>query len=809
MEPNQSTDLTDPTESIDALDSVDEEIAAEQAHVDTAYERLEVMKAQAESVRGAYIDVRQGGTHQARLERDIAVEVTMRRLADLDIGQSPLVFGRLDLGQIRADEPADTWRIGRLAVDDSEHTPLVIDWRAPIAEPFYRATAVEPMNVIRRRHFLTKNGREIVGLDDEVFDAQASVEAGHQVAGEGALLAALDRHRTGRMGDIVATIQSEQDEAIRSELQGVILVTGGPGTGKTAVALHRAAYLLYTHRRHLASRGVLLVGPSTVFLRYIEQVLPSLGESDVQLATIATLKPQLGAIRVDESSVAALKSQAVMANVIAKAVYDRERVLSKDVSFMMDGMRIRFSREDSARVVRGAQKQKGTHNERRRYVLKRATDILVGNYKHAAGRTHQRDRIDRERGQAQLGDDAGQFGMPSDATLDSLVGRAIARGERLPEGFEVELAARIRRQADVKEMFERMWPVLSGAELVNDLLGFRALVKSAAKQYFNDEQLESLHRVRTSEIKDVRWTQSDVALVDEADALLGSVDSALPRKKRRAPSDENALESAQRVIDNFEVGHFTSAADIAARYGDRSMPAEESLELRTFGHVLVDEAQDLSPMQWRMLARRCPSGSFTIVGDLGQASHPGAAQKWETVLDQLPHRGNTRTANLSVNYRTPAEIMDVAARLLAAATPEVEPSRSVRKTDEPPRFMHIDAADVLNAAIGYARHGTTLGGTVAVLAASSAHPALLDSLRDLGAVGDSAEALDAPIAVLDAVAAKGLEFDHVVVVEPADLVTQDRAGLRLLYVTITRATKTLTIVHSKALPESLAPANPI
>ena len=264
----------------------DPELASEQAYVDAAYARLEAMRAAAERVREAYSDVRAGGTHQARLERDIAWNVTQRRLADLDIGDAPLMFGRLDM------EDRSRWYVGRIAVEDEEHTPLVVDWRAPVSEPFYRATAVEPMAVVRRRHLISRKGRELVGLDDEVFDQEAIDEAGLPIAGEGALLAALERNRTGRMGDIVATIQAEQDEAIRAELAGPLVVAGGPGTGKTAVALHRAAYLLYTFRRRLGAQGVLLVGPSPVFLRYIEHVLPSLGEQDVQLSTIAGLRPE-------------------------------------------------------------------------------------------------------------------------------------------------------------------------------------------------------------------------------------------------------------------------------------------------------------------------------------------------------------------------------------------------------------------------------------------------------------------------------------------------------------------------------------
>ena len=781
---------------MDDAQRLQHEITNEQRHVDTAYGRLEVMRAAAESVRGAYSEVRAGGTHQARLERDIAVEVTIRRLAELDIGKAPLVFGRLDLGGAPGSA---TWYVGRLAVDDAEHTPLVIDWRAPIAEPFYRATAVEQMNVVRRRHLITREGREVIDIDDEVFNAEASEAMGFTITGEGALIAALDRHRTGRMGDIVATIQGEQDQAIRSELEGVLLVTGGPGTGKTAVALHRAAYLLYTHRRQLASRGVLLVGPSTVFLRYIEQVLPSLGESEVQLATVATLRPQLGAKLIDRPEVAEVKGSEVMHRVIAQAVLDRQRVLPREISFMIDGMRLRITREDSARIVRGAQKQKGTHNELRKYVVRRLSDILVSHYKQAANRSYQRDRIDRDRSERQ-----GQFAMNDEnATVDSLVGRSIARGDQLPEGFEHDLAVRLRRYPEVNEALERMWPVMSGTELINDLLGFRALVRSASRKLLSEAQQELLHRARKAEVHEVRWTASDVALIDEADSLLGPTEAAYPKKKRRR-GDDDAVAMAQRVIDDFGIGHM-SATDVASRYSSSASHDDGGPgEVRTFGHVLVDEAQDLTPMQWRMLARRCPSGSFTIVGDIGQASQPGAAQHWSTVLDQLPHRGNTRVANLTVNYRTPAEIMDIAARLLAASTPEVEPSRSVRRTDELPRFTHVAGPAVIDTAVAETERMCTRGGTVAVLAPAWLHTQLIERLAHLGAVGDSAEALDAPVAVLDAVAAKGLEFDHVVVVEPADLVSADRAGLRLLYVTITRATKTLVVVHAKGLPESLA-----
>ena len=318
----------------------DPELAAEQAYVDAAYDRIDAMRETARHVREAYGEVQRGGTHQARLERDIAYEVTARRLASLEIGDNPLAFGRLDR------EDGLVLYVGRLGVDDAHHEPLVIDWRAPIAEPFYRATGVTPMGIVRRRHFLTRRGRELVGLDDEVFDQELSRARGLHVTGEGALLAALEAERTGRMGDIVATIQAEQDHAIRSDLAGVLVVSGGPGTGKTAVALHRAAYLLYTYRDRLAVNGVLLLGPSGVFLRYIEQVLPSLGESEVKLATIQGLKPRMRTGH-EPPEIAAVKGDIRMARVIANALRDRQRPLRREASVVIDGFRVVMTRRDS------------------------------------------------------------------------------------------------------------------------------------------------------------------------------------------------------------------------------------------------------------------------------------------------------------------------------------------------------------------------------------------------------------------------------------------------------------------------------
>src|SRR4051812_30715245 len=532
------------------------EVAEEQAYVTKAYARLEAMRAAAERVRTAYADVRAGGTHQARLERDIAWDVTQRRLSDLDIGESPLVFGRLDL------ERGVRWYVGRLAVEDEDHTPLVVDWRAPVAEPFYRATAVEPMAVVRRRHLITKKGREVTGLDDEVFDQVAVEDEGLGVAGEGALLAALERNRTGRMGDIVATIQAEQDEAIRADVHGVLVVGGGPGTGKTAVALHRAAYLLYTHRRRLANQGVLLIGPSPVFLRYIEQVLPSLGEQDVQLSTISGLKPRVRIEATEPRAVAELKGDARMARVIQRAVTDRERPLTRDLIVLIDGLRVRLSRSDTARVIEGARRRRNTHNENRQYVARRLYDLLVARYKNAAIRSYRERSIDSPAPNVTSIFDR-------DSSFDATIASTLARGEPTPEGWEQELRVRFRSRPEVKEALERMWPVLSGPELVNDLFGFRALVRSASTSALDENEQELLHRPRHPDAAHAPWTEADLALVDEADALLGPVEAARPTTRRRNGNGKT-YDTAERVINDLGLRGFADAATIASRFGEGS-----------------------------------------------------------------------------------------------------------------------------------------------------------------------------------------------------------------------------------------------
>jgi DNA helicase IV len=780
----------------------DPEIEGEQRYLDAAYARLDDMRRSAARVAEGYADVRRGGTHQARLERDIAAATTRRRLAALQIGDSPLCFGRIDL------DDGPRYYIGRLSVTDADQTPLVIDWRAPVAEPFYRATPVEPMGVVRRRHFLTR-GRELLGLDDEVFDTEATADAGLTVVGEGALLAAIERERTGRMGDIVATIQAEQDEAIRADVAGMLIVSGGPGTGKTAVALHRAAYLVYTHRRRLASQGVLLVGPNRIFLRYIDEVLPALGEEEVQLSTANGLKPQLTVTGHETAFAAKVKGDPRMATIIANAIADRERALPRDLVVTLDGHRLRLTSAESARIIEHARQRRGTHNERRPLVTRLVVDHLIEQFRQSLIRAYRRD-VDLTAPEA-----VPQLELDSEELVDVSTAAALARGGVPPAEWQAELATRLRRIPAVKAALWRMWPVLRGMDLVHDLFSFETLIQSAARRVLSRAEQTALFRPRSAGVDAVDWTDADVALIDEADSILGPPAAARRRPRGRRHADQASLEAAGRVVDELGLRGYTTAAALAERYGagEEASSSDDGVEPRTFGHVLVDEAQDLSAMEWRMVARRCPSLSMTLVGDFGQASRPGALDDWEDVIaavestrgGKVSNRLQARRVVLSVNYRTPAEIMQIANRVLAAAAPGIESARSVRTTGVVPSFEAVRADELVRAGARIARRACAEPGTVAVIAPPPLHKPLVVELSDVGAVADTAESIDAPIAILDAVDAKGLEFDHVIIIEPSLLVAPDAAGLRLLYVTLTRATQRLSVVHAEPLPEALEP----
>jgi len=688
------------------------DLLAEQSHVDRAYARIAEMRESLRARHDEVIAAGQGGTHQAREERDVIVRSSLARMEQLRLGDESLCFGRID--QIGGDR----FYIGRFAVSDVDQEPLIVDWRAPVAEPFYRATGRHPMGLTRRRHFIT-DGPRITGIEDEILDLEHLPE-GTALAGEGALLASLERSRTGAMRDIVATIQGEQDEVIRAPMAGLLVVQGGPGTGKTAVALHRAAYLLYTHRFPLERQGVLVVGPNPLFLRYIEHVLPSLGETGVYLSTVGGLYPGMARVRRDAAVVgdsaaaARVKGDVRMAKVVARAVHDRQRALVRAADVPFGAHVLRLSAGDSADVVQAAKRRPGPHNARRTYVETLVVRRLVEQYERRTG--------------AEV--DAAQF------------------------------ADDVLQVRELQAALDRMWPVLTPEELLHDLFGAEALIASASRRWLSDAEQRLLLRARASSFDDIPWTAGDLPLLDEALVLLGA--------RRRRPGEDGPI--------------------------------------RTYGHVVVDEAQDLTPMQLRMLSRRSLGGSMTVVGDVGQATGPFSPSSWHDVLAHLPSRKPARIVELTVNYRTPSEIMDVAARVLRAAAPELIPPQSVRSTGVAPAVVRAPAVDgaggaaiaaVASTALETARAmHDELGGTIAVICPPSLSVAL-------GAALEDDVSLDAPVSVIAVGSVKGLEFDGVVVVEPALIADESPQGMKALYVALTRATKRLSVVAGGPLPPVL------
>jgi DNA helicase IV len=697
------------------------EMAEEQAYIVFAYECLEASKTGAMKIR-ELTSSGPGGTFQARLERNVFDENLVHRLEQLELGDAALVFGRIDRTADEGDE-IEAFHIGRLAVADSNREPVVVDWRAPVAEPFYRATGREPMGLLRRRHFVVESAR-LLALEDELF-GEGHLGIGHDeglggedprqgLRGYSTLLTALGKSRTGQLGDIVATIQSEQDEIIRSPQGGVLVVQGGPGTGKTVVALHRAAYLLYTHRFPLEDQGVLVIGPNRIFLRYIERVLPSLGEAGVEQVILADLIPDATFGGRESSDVARVKGQKKIARVIDKAITDRERPLREDVVLPYGTGYARLRVEESVNIVRAARRRFHRHNAGRRFVENEVWSAMAATVRSGAEAEDVRDSL--------------------------------------------------RESPEMRAVFERMWPLLTPTQLLHDLFGSKALLKLAAQGILPESEYLLLHRERSETVNDVRWTTADAALLDEARHLLG------PKPRRNGKIDD---------------------AD----------------EIRTYGHIVVDEVQDLTPMQLRMVTRRSLSGSMTVVGDIAQATGPLAANDWNDVLEHLPSKKDPRVVGLSVGYRIPAQIMELADKVMLAATPGLRAPRSVREGDEGPAIIPVAVeASLVNAVVACAADVTARGGgRAAIICAEDSIEEISNALNTAGIKHGLARAagLDQDLSIVPATMAKGLELDDVIVVEPAAVVAEDPQGLRLLYVTLTRSTRSLSIVHKMPLPNAM------
>jgi DNA helicase IV len=741
-------------------------IGQEQAYVDMLYRLLDQARERAgEALTQTLGSGGAGGTFQARLERDLTAVEQSRRLAQLNAVERGLVFGRTDAEE---DGAPVTLYIGRIGLRDDEHEPRLIDWRAPAAHPFYAATPRDPSGLVRRRHIYT-SGRTVTGVDDEVFDLDRLSEPDRRsLAGEAMLIASITAGRTGRMTDVVATIQAEQDRVIRATLQGVLVVQGGPGTGKTVAALHRAAYLLYTHRRILERRGVLVIGPNATFLRYISQVLPSLGETDVVLASMAELFPGVVAAPDDDPAAAQVKGDLKMAGVLRRAVRDRQQVPPRDLEVIADDVRLTVPRDV---VLRARDRARGTrkpHNVARRLFITELLGALAAAEATALGRPLDHDDLPYTR-------------------------------------------ARLWDEPPVRAALNALWPFLTPQRLVAGLLAEEGALRRAAPDLSSAERAVVLR----PDAPDA-WTVADVPLLDEAAQLLGAVltdagDSAARRQRRAAERERRAEERyAREVLEITGVAETglvdaSTLADWNRDPGQQLTTAERAWADPSwaYGHVIVDEAQELSAMAWRMVMRRIPTRSLTVVGDVAQRGSAAGARSWAQMLDPYV-KGRWHTEVLTVNYRTPAEIMAVAADVLASVAPDEQPPESVREEGVPPRAVRgLDqVAPVVAAEHDDMGAENGQGGRLAVIA-PTARMAELARALPAAVPGDRPEVLDSPVALLTVGQAKGLEFDRVVLVDPAGILAQSPAGGHDLYVALTRATRRLTVVYDGDLPAAL------
>jgi DNA helicase IV len=751
-------------------------IEHERAYVRMLYERLDARRAEtARRLQGVLHD-ETVGTPQALTERDAAAAMYTDRLAALRAAEHGLAFGRLDVAD------GERRYVGRLGLldEENEYEPLLMDWRAPAARPFYTATAASPEGIRRRRHLRTRR-REVVAVDDEVLDLDDATAA-TQTSGltsEAALLAAVDARRTGRMADIVATIQGEQDAIIRSKPSGVLVVQGGPGTGKTAVALHRAAYLLYTHRDRLARRGVLVVGPNPTFLSYIGQVLPSLGETSVVLGTVGQLHPGLDARRGEPVETAAVKGRAEMAAVVAAAVRDRQQVPRRPVELVVEQQQVRLDRDVAHAARTRARRSRKPHNEAKRIFRKEALRLLA-------------EQVAR--------------------TLTGPGGRNL-----LDAGDLADIREELGESPELGRELEQLWPTLSAEQLLTDLFADRKRLNTVARRLSADDRELLLRPAPAEDVPvDLRWTPADVPLLDEAAELLG--DDGAEAAAREAAALREEVMYAQGVLDVLDLEEdldpeLLRATDIvdADRLAERQRvrrydsTAERAAADRewTYGHVIVDEAQELTPMAWRLVMRRCPSRSMTIVGDIAQTGDLDGAGSWDEVLAPFVAR-RWRLEQLTVNYRTPSEIADVADDVLAAIEPGLAPPRSVRSAGVPPRAVVTTARELDDtiAKVLAEETGAVGEGRTAVLVPAARVEALRERLLGERAADGDVD-LTAPVVVLPVTAAKGLEFDSVIVVEPAEMLAESPRGMNDLYVALTRATQQLAVVHAEPLPPVL------
>jgi RecA/RadA recombinase len=729
-------------------DAVAAQIAIEQAHVEKVYTELgkateRASLVEAEGLARGRIS-RTGDVRDEEItglfERDALVFNANRRRATLEMQYEGLVFGRLDLeGDTSDGADREVRYVGRLGVRDDEYEPLVIDWRAPAAAPFYRSTPVEPLGVLRRRVLRCK-GSDVVGIEDDLMVPEAPDDL--VVVGDGALMAALTRTRGARMRDIVATIQRHQDEAIRAPARGVTEITGGPGTGKTVVALHRAAYLLYSDRRRFESGGILVVGPSAAYTAYIERVLPSLGEDSVTLRSLGDVVEGITTERLDPPAAAAIKGSLKIRRILSRVARDVIPDTPTQLRVFVAGRAIRLDSDVLDRV--------------RRQVL----------------RTHQRN-------------------LALEAATQALAEAAWADN---PEGEHSLFMERFLDHMDVEAFLSQWWRPLDAREVLLWLADPARTQRYAAGVLSPAEATLLSDSVRTS-IDTGTWSVADVALIDDLATRLGPM--------RRTDKEERSFYEVEEVDDFTGQRVFDPATGGATR---ESTPSGYEVTPHTmherlmngrleqpdeYAHVLIDEAQDISPMQWRMLGRRGRWSSWTVVGDAAQASWPDADEAHQA-REQAFGSQVRSLFHMDTNYRNAREIFDYAAEVIRAEVPDADFPLAVRETGISPIITSV-AADGIPAATALAVEALLgeVAGSIAVISPAR----WIASIRSTVSLRSGAAVSSGRVNVVDPMSTKGLEYDATVIVDPAEITAESPGGIRVLYVALTRAAHRMTVLE--------------
>jgi len=649
--------------------------------------------------------------HQNRMEQEAISQHNQNVLRHLELAIDRPIIGRIDLAT------GEGYHIGRIGLSDANHLPMVIDWRAPIASAFYQASLANPMGLSRRRNLRCED-HKVIRVSDEIYD-RTLIESSI-LSEDSQLLEALNLERTSRMGDIIATIQSEQDRIMRSEYAGLVLINGGPGTGKTVVALHRAAYLLYTNREKLARRGVLIIGPNREFLDYISEVLPSMGEDKVVLSTIGSLYPGISSGSNDAPEICKIKGDKRMALVLKNAVINRVRIPESGVELYIDGHRLYISNARLRKISKLSFDQEQEYNSARLPFLTKVLEILV-------------EQLCEIRGQ-----------VPEDEYTRSSV---------LDE---------LRENSDVRRKLNLMWMPMSPEQLIIELVERPNNLFNAAKNILTEKEMDLITK-SGPQWSSKNWSIQDVPLLDEAAELLGEV-------------------PIRTVSANSEYGEIESSYDNIYEYNTISERAAQDRNWK-YGHLVVDEAQELSPMAWRMLLRKVPLRSATVVGDLEQQTTPGAISNWSDVTSCF---SKFEIEHLNINYRTPSKVMNLATKFIVANGGEVLGAVSAREVED---------------CLVISREKSAVQESLRILAAEPQKGTLALITAD-GEIPSEIGSISGECRVLKATESKGLEFDRVIIWEPNEIFAKE--GRKALYVALTRATKKLYVLApSGNLPKGL------